>query len=273
MQTGEVPGSRSGILKWLLAVLVALSSGTGISRLHAAANGNVWIVGRGGASVPSDELWLRDELGAHRFTGAVLSWCRPYALEDLTVSYLTAGYHCPRRALWLGWHLFHHPLYREDRLTMKASQRLLSGHLLLFCRSSGLFTRVRGFRSKASFEASFALFFISEGFLLAGIENHFIGHGRENHGDWLFAASAHIGPLMLVVNRDLAGGSNANTRIGIEAGLGDGLSLLSGYRLATDEISGGVLYTGRRLLVGISWSHHPVLGRTVSLGIGGVWLR
>lgn len=273
MQNGETLRRRCGRAVILGALCLPLSLSSLSTGSRAFQGRTAWVFGRGGASFPAEDVDLGCAQDEDRLYGFFSTCTRPYGLSDLFDSGMIAGFHSPAQSLWTEWRILHHPLFRDDRLEVTYARRFLFRPLRLWAGPMIRRVRVRGFSSELSGGYTAAAAWDGGGAVGAGVEGRWpvaAGPGPETV---ILKLALRSGAVEVAVNRHVAGATGVDTRLGAQVALGGGLSILSGYRAGTDELFGGLLFIGKRMLLCVSWSQHPVLGRTFSVGIGRVWLH
>jgi hypothetical protein len=87
------------------------------------------------------------------------------------------------------------------------------------------------------------------------------------------ACSAGSDAIALAFNCDLREGRFIEPRLGFRFALVPAVSVMAGHRFSNDEISFGIESESTGIILVMSWSHHPAIGQTISLGMGWLWLR
>lgn len=267
MQKGTGVGSR---LRGILTCLVILAHTVMCARLYASGAGPVWVSARGGATEPG-ELFHYAGCGAAGHIALITGCSQPYSIEKCCRSFAALGFRSARYAFWCDWLLLYHPLLREDAASAVFGARIFSGAMILVLRPTLRRTSVRGFTPETEYSCGVSCSYMI-GAAGVGVEGHTVGRGDRYTDTVTGKISFHAGVLRVVVNRMMLGRHGNDGRIGIEIEAGGGLSLLSGYRSGTDEISVGVLYRTERYIIGVSWSDHESLGTTLGFGVGRLWL-
>jgi hypothetical protein len=241
--------------------------------VHAILDSPVWVQGRGGASYPSESHNIISDFKEKRFFGLISTCSNPYSIDDLLTSYIKVGYHFHRGSLWTDWYLLHHPLYREDHLAVMYGQALLIEGFLIQVKPSFERRQVLGFPSESVGILTIMAVYEWMRFVCFGLDWSILNSGFSGSSLVISKLSLQMDSFAFVVNQVHNRPPERDIRVGVEVELDEKLSLLSGYRLSTDEVSGGVLYTGGRFIFGLTWRHHPAMGVTLSLGVGRLWFR
>lgn len=174
-------------------------------------------------------------------------------------------------SLWIEWSLLAHPLYREDRAAVAFGWSVRSRWLRIGLKPAVHRRKVLGFEAETAAELSaFSAFSLGSRFSL-GVEERITDIAGGACDLMALTASFEVESLTIFYERNVRGGISGDARMGVEVHLCDHFSLLSGYRIETDEMAFGVLAVGRGYIAGVAFRNHPVLGRTGSAGVGRVW--
>jgi hypothetical protein len=192
-----------------------------------------------------------------------------YGIDDLHTYRVLFGARIERFALWAVWDACAHPLYRGDEIRLRICSTPFRLPASIALEPALWREAVKGF--PAGYSTGLAAVIIFHGRGLAFSVRRRIA-GQVNGRD-LIACSARIDRLSLVAEGCWNGGRGSLVEVEGELALDGLISLRTGYRLDTGEIRCGFGCRGGGILVTLLWSHHPVLGRTLSLGVGYVWPR
>ncbi|MFO7914099.1 MAG: hypothetical protein R6U43_00195 [Candidatus Krumholzibacteriales bacterium] len=233
----------------------------------------MWEMGRAGTVHPvlySPDIRCGFEF--KKYSGLVSSISNPYSIPGLYRMYIAGFSGWEYLDIRVSWSHTAHRLYHNDifriRLTATRAGRLSSG-IVLRADSRG----VQGTgRENLLFVEGVAAFRAGELFS-AGWEMILHHSGGYRFLRNRLIISFKIERLSILVNRDVYGQRVSETAAGLELALSDRLSLLSGYRFRTGEISFGIFCWFSGSCFGISWSDHPVLGTTAGCGLGGFRTR
>ncbi len=273
MQEGKGLHRRCRIGGFLLVFLSIAACSPAPLGAYPELESAAWISARGGAVFPAERIDIRYNLRERTFFGFISSLSNPFGIDDLITSEARIGFHSRVSAVWAGWALVHHPLYREDRLSLDLGARVLKRRLLFEIRPALRRRRVSGYSASLSRD-------LSIGASLRCSTNLDIGFGATltDRDSWrasrtIVMVSLRLDALALIINHVSSDRLRRDVRVGAEIELGRRLILVTGYRTGGDEISGGVLIRFSDFLIGISVNSHVVLERTYSLSIGRVWVR
>jgi hypothetical protein len=104
-----------------------------------------------------------------------------------------------------------------------------------------------------------------------GIDGTLTGGGSFPSITGILRLSCGIESISMLYQRNLWGSPRDEHRIGVMIRLCESLTLLSGYRMDTDEVTWGVITAPVSYMCGVASRYHPVLGPTRSVGAGRVW--
>jgi hypothetical protein len=192
-------------------------------------------------------------------------------LENLTVSDVLAEVRAPGRSARVDWRHLGHPLYREDGLALAMGSSLPLGGLECAVAASLRRSAARGFPA-----ATFRSFSVCLGvarkqtFELAVAGTPLNDEPGARH-EAAVSLAIHSASLSISIERDIAGARHGDTKLGLLAELDEKAALVSGYRTRTDELFAGLIVRVRPVLIGLSWSYNPALGKTISAGFGRWW--
>ena len=214
---------------------------------------------------------LGDVAAGKRLAGFISTVSNPYLLEGLVASRLCAGCEAPHCSVWFEWSHRGHALYREDRLAAAFGFDLpLEG-----CRFAVVPAveqrEVKGFRAArarscrvtASYEYGGR---VCVGFARSAYES--IPGAASPSGAFLLCRA---GALSVALDRSASAYHAADARLSVEAQCAARCSVRFGYRWGTEELSSGLVVVLAPMIVDCSWSQHPVLGSSLSVGIGRFW--
>ena len=213
----------------------------------------------------------RDLDAGERLAGFVSTVSNPYLLDGLVASRLSAGCEAKRYSAWLEWSHLGHSLYREDHLEMILGFSLpLEG-----CRFAIVPAveqrEVRGLGAARAHSCRVIASYgyagcVSVGFARSAYES--VPGAAPSSGAFLLCRA---GSLALALDRSAPASCEAETRLSIEARCAARCSVRFGYRWGTEELSGGLVVPLASVIVDCAWSQHPVLGSSLSIGIGRFW--
>ena len=197
------------------------------------------------------------------------SCAQPYGIDDLHAYRALLGARIDRFAFWAIWDACAHSLYRLDELRLRICVGSLRLPASIALEPSLRREVVKGFPAGHSTGIA-AIVILHRTGLAFSVKRRIAGR---TNGSAMIACSVRLDRLSL----SAAGWGNGK---GISLGEVEGefvlerfMSIRTGYRLDTEEIRCGLGCRKGGILVTALWSHHPVLGRTVSLGVGYVWPR
>lgn len=216
---------------------------------------------------------LRDPVPGLADTGScfiMASICNPYCIEGLTESVLGIQARRRRYALVTSWSALDYRCYREDRLLV-----IFSGLLPppLPSPSIGLeVVRIKAGPYKALETCSRCIAVTAGPLLNLSLEiEKWPGGGSVPDDATLVSLAWRCGWFELVLGGGWKGECRQGPDMGLSVSLLEEFTLMYGYSCGSDEISSGILYSGRGVLACLGWSSHPVLGETFSLGAGRWW--
>lgn len=194
----------------------------------------------------------------------------PYGIDDLRAYHATLGGRFEHFALWTLWKTYSHPLYRLDELRMRVCAGPFRFPISIVLEPLLRLEAVKGFPAGHTGCLLTAVVLQRAGFAFS-MRKQLIGRTLES--STLITCSVKVDRFSIVVAGREMGGEPSLLDVEGELTLGGSVALRSGYRLHTDEIRCGMICRGKGILVSALWRHHPVLGRTVVLGVGCVWER
>lgn len=263
MQEGEALHSSPAV-KMVVRVRIALFV---VTVLIASPDG----AGSGGNPIPPGAyLDPFVSLVAGEYLLCYSSYAELYGIDGLHAHSAMLGTRIERFAIWVLWEVCTHSLYRMDELRVRLCSERLGLPLSIVLEPAMRRERVKGFPAGNSPRLSAAVILETAG-LSFSIYRKFTG--EMGVASTLVACSVSIDGFAIT-----AAGHVMDRRLSLldmegRLMLGGAMSLRSGYRLDTDEIRCGLECRRGGLLVSVLWSHHPILGRTVTLGVGHVWTR
>jgi hypothetical protein len=257
------------------APLLMLSCAVLLLAAEAEACGGIsglppWKAARGGAVEPAERLGALDLFQSGRYAGLVVSSSYPYGIRDLRAHHMML---CGRGEGWgftAGWEALRYPHYLEDRLTAAAAvEKILprvSAALEYQLERRGVagFPKLALWRLDGTLLAACSLFEIAASCLIAG---------DTGYNPISFGCSAGGDAIALVFNCDIFEARLIEPRLGFRFAWIPALCFMSGYRFSNDEITFGIESESSGIMFVMSWSHHPAIGQTISLGMGWLWLR
>ena len=193
-----------------------------------------------------------------------------YGIDDLHTYRTLLGARIERFALWTVWDACTHPLYRLDELRLRICLEPLRLPASIALEPALRREAVKGFPAGHSAGLAAVIILHRTG-LAFSVRRQVAGRTKGNPAviacsvclDRISIAAAGCGTVRGISLLEVEG----------ELSLDGFISLRTGYRLDTEEIRCGLGCRKGRILVTALWSHHPALGRTISLGVGFVWPR
>ena len=270
MQKGEAGIGR--LWRGPLAVfgLFMLLLGSGPGRCEGIPGLPPWVAARGGAVEPVEYIGALDPFQGGAYTGLVASGSRPYGIGDLDAYHLMF---CVRGAGWgisAEWETLQYPHYISDRVVAGAGVESILPRMSVALESVFRRDGVGGFPKLSRWRI--------DGTVLIGGRSFMIAVSCPITGDRggrivSLGCSAGSKIVTLTFNIDLIEDRWLDPRSGFRVMFCPSASFMAGYRFETDEISFGLESRCARIMIVLSWSHHPVMGQTISLGVGRLWLR
>ena len=269
MQKGKglcsVVGVRTIAVVILLLISACIPDLYGFDHLHS------WNAGMGGVARlgPDRDYLFSDSSSALK--GLFVSSSKPYSIEDLSAFKFESFYSTGRMLFIAGVSSLNHNLYHEElfqtRLFITSFDKIVVigvGANLLKKNFSGsdplVTTNINGS--------------VSLGKKNAGRVVLRTDFGRDDAGEFyspFISLSMVISQVELVLDFDSGEWMKGDNRSGVILPVDRNFYLLSGYRVATGEVSGGVLCRRRKLILSVSCSSHPVLGETYCVGAARMW--
>jgi len=237
----------------------------------ASAGVPVWTKARNGAVYPGivpNLNCLRTE-GNH--IGLISSLSNPYSIKGLTDSFLLTGIHNGSNDLWISWSLLNHDLYREDRVRLSWTGRMARSGIKLGLAPGFIGKGVAGFNYETERTIGISVSYSWRKRFRLGIRGDLYDLDFYDYEEVKFMVSICDPPVSLLFNYVVPRRNDDNFLIGLEVNLSGNFCLLSGYDENTNEISTGLVYRRNNWYFGITWNNHPVLGSTMSAGVGVLW--
>ncbi len=229
-----------------------------------------WIAARGGTLEPLEHVGILDAFHCGRYKGLVASGSRPYGISDLEAYHLML---CARGSGWgvsVAWETLRYPRYRDDRLAAGVG---IESRIPRLCFA--LETDIR--REEIGDYPRISMWRLDGTVLidchLAVIAASCPVTGDRNGSPATLGCSAGGDAVAVALNGELKGDRLSGLRSGFRVMFGPSATFMAGYRFETDEISFGLLAHRAGTMVVLSWSHHPVIGQTIALGVGRLWFR
>jgi hypothetical protein len=233
----------------------------------------VWIKARNGTVHPDivpNLNWVRAD---GDYFGLICSVSNPYSINGITDSFLKTGFRNSNNSLWVSWSLLHHDLYREDRVKIHWIREIGGSGFSVGISPAFGGRKVTGFEYEKDGTVKISISFDWKEVFISGFERVIYDPDFSTDEVAKFMFSINDFPLSLLVNYSVLRRNENQLLMGAEANLSNDLCLLSGYGFNTNEISSGLVYQRNNWYFGLSWNHHPVLGSTLSAGIGMLWMR
>ena len=203
-----------------------------------------------------------------RYALCFSSCSEPYGIGDLRIYRALAGMRAGGSALWALWDACSHPLYRLDGLGLRACLRPFGLPASIALEPRLRREAVKGF--PPAYTAGCGAALVLSGRDVACLLKRGI-MGMEGSNFTLLSISVRVDGFSLTAAcRSLKGSVSL---VDVVGGVSfDGIaSMRTGYRPDTGEIRFGLDCRRGRIVVKALWAHHPVLGRTISLGVGCLW--
>ncbi len=269
MQKGKARHSRlrRGSLAALGLFMLLLGSDTG--RCGGIPGLPPWTAARGGALEPVEHVGVLDLFQSGGYIGLVTSGSRPYGIDDLSAYHLMV---CGRGAGWglsAEWETLRYPHFKSDRFSAGAGIERLIPRMSVVLESEFRQEGVEGFPKLFLWRLDGTVLFDGHLFMVA-VSCPIMGD--RNGRVVSLGCSAGNQVVAIALNSDLIGEHWIDLRTGFRVMFSSSASFTAGYRFQTDEISFGLVTRWSRMIVVLSWSHHPVLGQTIALGVGRLWL-
>jgi hypothetical protein len=230
-----------------------------------------WLAARGGAAEPDERIGALDALLRGRYAGFMTSCSCPYGIADLRAYDALLCIRAARWGLSAEWEALRHQDYASDRLAASIGFDTLLPLLSFSLEPSIQRIGVSGYPGQYERRIIGTALLCWGSFGLAVSRSITGDQGGRQPTAWGFSAGDEA--AMIVLNGDMDGRRWTGLRAGFRAALSPSIMMMAGFRFETDEISFGLASTWARIIVVLSWSHHPVAGQTAALGVGRVWLR
>ncbi len=268
MQKGKV--LYSGWRRFLTAALPALLIGQWFSQVRASVLSPVWDSGTRSISRPPGYYPFIPGLERDFFALAV-SCSNPYSLDGLiaTRTDLIRGRKKYTLAGW--WGMLRHPLYREDRLGIRAGLMLPEGGLGVAAEPIMSRRRTSGFESSISLRSDITMSIAFYDFLSYWVHIPVTIAGYGGTDKTVMGVSIKSGGTEVAFNIRAGKIGEQLTKGSATVELSDRILILSGINFETDELSGGLIVRCDGIFAGLSYGSHPVLGSTYHVGIGRLW--
>ena len=246
---------------WIAAITLAMSIVSG-NTVQAGIRGQP--VRPGGYLDPFHSL-VRGE-----YVLCYSSCAEPYGIDELHTYRSLLGARVEGFALWAVWDACAHPFYRLDELRMRICSEPFRIPASIALEHALRREAVKDFPTSHSTGIAVVIILERAGFAFS-VRSQIAGGTGEI--PTLIACSSRFDRFSITAVG--WGKSEGLSLIIVEGELSlDGfVSFRTGYRLDTDEIRCGLGCRREGVLVTALWSHHPALGRTVTLGVGYVWSR
>ncbi len=194
----------------------------------------------------------------------------PYGIEDLRIYRVLVGGRIERFALWSLWDAIDHPLYRLDMIRLRVCLQPFGLPAAIALEPWLRRESVKGFPAAPSAGSAAALLLCRRDVAVL-LWKEVVGRGGA--GSALISCSVSIERIFLTAACRRREGSFSLVDTSGEISIDRSVSMLTGYRLDTGEIRFGLACRRGRIIVTALWAHHPVLGGTISLGVGCLWRR
>lgn len=274
--------------------------------LSAVSGYPPWIWGRGKAHYPAERVnpFFHDR--REDSFNLIASAANPYSIKGLRRYYFKLGYQSSRQSIWFEWSVISHYLYRENEADFLYHRPVVEPFLQFYLGPVVWIRQVKGFAPIYDMSGFFGMAINIVGGRHPGGECWENGSGEEGDGRgtdsgdsaikyndihlsaglecmvekcerWdlqylVLSTSVCFGRFRLVCNRYGGGSQMGEGSAGIEIGVGQGLSLLSGYLFTTHQITAAVCFKSGSMMVALAWIDHPSLGMTLSAGVGRWWM-
>ncbi|MBN2072194.1 MAG: hypothetical protein JW814_12130 [Candidatus Krumholzibacteriota bacterium] len=254
-----------------LTAMILLSGSFFSSDLYCHDHLHSWNAAAGGVTLIRPYRMDLPHLSPSGSMGLLVSACQPYSIAGLSSSrfdffYSTGAIHIDSGMGSLRHALYHEQLFNArislDSSDFYAGLGIDAGLLLKRFSDSGSIVR-RDLKVSLSFV-------ISEiGHIVLRVPFRSDCAGEFHHPP--VSVMMILRPLLLFFDLDYAKTADRDHRAGLIMRVEDKLDILSGYRLATGEVSGGILYSHGKMILSFSCSSHPVLGETFYAGVARMW--
>ncbi|MDZ7860202.1 MAG: hypothetical protein U5O15_05990 [Candidatus Krumholzibacteriota bacterium] len=236
-----------------------------------SAGAAVWTKARSGAVHPGIVPNLNCLRTDCNHIGLISSVSNPYSIKGLTDSFLLTGIHNGSNDLWISWSLLNHDLYREDRVRIRWIRRIARCGIKLGLAPGFRGKRVAGFNYETEKTIGVSASYNWRNLLGLGVKGNLHNFDCYDNEKVKFMVSISDPPISLLFNYVVLRRNDDNFLIGLEVNLSCNFCILSGYDENTNEISTGLVYRRNYWYFGVTWNNHPVLGSTISAGVGVLW--
>ncbi|MBN2185539.1 MAG: hypothetical protein JW746_09440 [Candidatus Krumholzibacteriota bacterium] len=269
MQKGK--GLCSIIGTWKMTVAVFLAIAALSPDLSAFDHLHSWNSGMGGVERlgPDRDYLFSDSSSVSK--GIFVSSSKPYSLEDLTAVKLESYFSTERTLFIAGLGSLKHDLYHEELFQARVFIAFFRESVILGAAASMLRKNISGSDPLVTWKFNGS---VSIGKKNIGRLVLRTGLCRDDAGEFyspFFSLSMVISPVELILDFDSLDWMEGDNRVGVIIPADSNFYLLSGYRAATGEVSGGVLCRSGKLILSVSCSSHPVLGETFCFGAARMW--
>ncbi len=268
MQKGKGLYSTVGV--WTIAVIPLLIS-TFTSNLYGFDHLHSWNVGMGGvARLGPDTDYLFSDCSS-ALKGVLVSSSKPYSIEGLSALKFESFYSTRNILFTAGVGSLKHDLYHEELLQTRLFLTSFDKIVVLGVVTNLLRKNFSGYDPLVTSNINGSVSLGKKNIGRVVLRTDF---GRDDAGEFyspFISISVVISPVELIFDFDSGEWKKGDNRSGIILPVDSNLYLLSGYRFATGEVSGGVLYRRRRMILSVSCSSHPVLGETYCVGAVRMW--
>ncbi len=249
----------------VLPIAICSSDTCAFDHIHSwnTAAGGVVRIG------PYEDYPFSDSLSSLK--GVLISSSNPYSLEGLISSRIESFFSTRRALIACGLGSLNHDLYHEELVQGRIFVSFAKETVILGAAANMLRKNISGGPQvlNANYTCSFSIGKEDVGRIV--VRRELCRDDQEQFRLPSFSFSIIIDPAEIIVDLVSTDRIKGDNRIGSVLRLDQDFHLLSGYRLATGEISGGVLCRRGELVLSVSCSSHPVLGETYSLGAARTW--
>lgn len=197
----------------------------------------------------------------------------PYLLDGLVEGELLAGFEGPSCFLWIDWRHLAAPFYRQDNVTAAFGFEIPAWGVGLGAVPSADRRVVEGFATDMYRSLSLAASYRHGRTARVCLVRSVYESSERFPGYTAASISLHAWSCTASFERVVEGWRRGDSRFLVEARLDRRLSILSGYRWSTGELSSGLALRLSCMLVDFLWSENPALGSTLYAGVGRWWER
>jgi len=198
------------------------------------------------------------------------SCAEPYGIDDLRQYRSVLGARIGRIAVWARWDALAHDLYRLDEMRVRFGVEPFPLPLSIALEPILRREKVSGY--PAGYATGLAAVLAAGKRRIACSLAGEIPEGGKAC-PVLLSCRAGLDRLSFTAAVSLRDGRVEFREVEGELSIEGIATLRTGYRLYTGEVLCGIGLRRRSILVTATWEHHPVLGGTLSLGVGCVWAR